>query len=219
METLTFVNNMLKYTFISIMSFYVFIKATDISNISKNQFVILSFSSIFIGLFYAILIFYIPSVIILPFIIVIISFIIVYIRKTTIEDSIIVSFISMAITIGAYIVSLAIAIAIALLPFIRLDKQNPLILLICGLIEFLFLNRFFHIPRFKHGLSFLKNTEKINSISIVVLILSGLLIVFFSLSKLTRAYGTKLIRLFRICPYYHWYIHLDKKKYYIRLSR
>ena len=217
METLSFVNTFLKYIFITAITFYIFFKATNYSNVSKKDIFLLLFSSIGIALLYTILLYYISPLIILSLFIIIISMVLSYIKKLNLDATVILSFISVSISIACFIISLALSIVIAL--FIGIDKESSLILLFSILIEILLVNRLFHIPRFKHGFSFLNRPEKINIIRIVGLIFLGLLIITYSFSQNSDNYNIRLIMLFRICPYHHWYFHLDKKKYYIRLSR
>ena len=183
MEILNFVNSMLRNAFIAIITFYVFSKSTNYSKITKKELVIMLFSSIFVGFLYALLSSYIPSLFILPIIIIIISIVISFISKLSIEETIIISFISMSISIAFYIVSLSLVLAVIILPIFNIDKQNTIILLFTAIIECIMVNRFFHIPRFKHGFSFLKSTHKFNNFSIVGLVLSGILIIIYSTLK------------------------------------
>ena len=192
METLNFTNNILKYTFITAISFYVFIKATNYKNIHKKDIFIISISSIISGIFYAVLINFISSVIILPFLIIISSLAISFITKDKIENSIILSFISMSISIACYLISLALVLAIISLPFFNVDKQNSLILLFSVFIEILLIRFLFHIPRFSKGFSFMKNIEKVNSFGIVGLLLMGILIFTYSSLKDNSNYNSRV---------------------------
>lgn len=194
METLSFINTFLKYLLITGMTFYIFFKITDYSKVSKKDILLLLFSSIGTALLYTILLYYISPLIILSIFIIIISAIISCIKKSNFDDTVILSFISVSISIACYIISLALSILIAL--FIGLNKESFLILLFSILIEFFLVNRLFHIPRFKHGFSFLNKPEKTNIISIIGLILLGLLIITYSFSQNNNDYNIKLIMLF-----------------------
>lgn len=181
MELLTFINGILKYTFLSFITFYIFTKAVNYTNISIKMIIIALFSSIFMGILYSVLIKYIPSLLIIFILIILITFFITIFTNYNFEHSIAITFVSMMIGFSCYIISLFITSMIVKLPIINLDNQNPLILVICAFFEVLMIIKIFRIKRFSHGFSFLTDEQKINNFSIVGLILSGNLIILYSI--------------------------------------
>ena len=183
MMSIGLINTILKYTFLSFITFYIFSKSINYTSITQSQIIISFLTSIFMGLIYSLLINYIPSLLVILVLILLISIIITSISNIELEHSITVTFISMTIGLAFYMISLFITSMIVKLPFIDLNTDNPLILILTIIVEVLFITRLFKISRFKNGFSFLKSSEKITAFSIVGLVLSGSLIVFYVILK------------------------------------
>lgn len=180
MQPLSFVNSSLKYTFIAMITFYIFSKSTNYTKITSKQIFISLASSILLGLFYSFMIKTFPSIIVISILILLISLVIVYLTKFTLEYTITVTFLSMAIALSCYTLSIFVTSMIVKLPFINLDSQNPLILLVCICIELPLVRSIFKIKRFVNGFSFFKDYNKFNSFSIIGILLSGILIIIYS---------------------------------------
>ena len=193
METLNFINNIFKYSFINIMSFYIFIKSTNSCKNIKKTILFMLIPSILIGIIHALLINILPQLLLAILSIIIIGVIMKLHNNIKIEYSIIISCISMGISISCYLLSLLVISIILTSPIIKLEKENPISFVICAILNILLVNRFFNIPRFRNGLSFLKNTEKLNTISILGFVFSGALVTFFSTSKNIASRSTRLV--------------------------
>ena len=188
MEQLNFINNTLKYIFISIMTFFIFAKSINYTNITKKQIIISVVTSILLGLLYAFMIGTFPSVIVISILIILISIVISIISKLSLGYSITITFLSMAISISAFTLSILVSSMIAELPIVLLDYQSPLRLVICICIEIPLIIALFKIDRFKNGFSFLKNKDKLSNFSIIGLVLSGILIMFYSILRTDKNY-------------------------------
>lgn len=188
MEQLNFINNTLKYIFISIMTFFIFAKSINYTNITKKQIIISVVTSILLGLLYAFMIKTFPSVVVIATLILLISIVICIIARLPFGYTILVTFLAITMGLSCFTFSMLISTIILDLPFIDLDYQNPLRLLVCILIETPLIIKFFNINRFKNGFSFLKNKDKLNNFSIIGLVLSGMLIMFYSVLKTNRNY-------------------------------
>lgn len=183
MESLNTINNLIKYIFLALIDFYVVAKLINYNKISKNKIILTLIMSILAGFIYTFLIQHTVSLIILSLFNIILAFYISSVSRLSFENSLVVSFVSIAITISFYLVALLCTMIIVNLPFISLDKQNTIIIFICVFIELFFLYKFFNISRFKNGFAFLINTERNYTFSIVGLILGGILIILYSVSR------------------------------------
>lgn len=186
MEQLNFINNTLKYMFISLITFYVFIKAINYKSIHKLKIICFIISSFFLGLLYSLIISSMPSPVAIFVIGILISFLLCFFTKHSLGYSVTTSFISLGISLACFTLCIFLCTIIVNLPFINIDYQNPVRLLICAVIEIPIIINFFKINRFKNGFSFLKDEEKINNFSIIGLLLSGLLIIIYSLLKTNK---------------------------------
>ena len=155
MMSIGLINTIFKYTFLSFITFYIFSRSINYTSITKSKIIISFLASIFMGLIYSILINYIPSLLVILVLILLISIIITSISNIELEHSITVTFISMTIGLAFYMISLFITSMIVKLPFIDLNTDNPLILILTIIVEVLFITRLFKISRFKNGFSFL----------------------------------------------------------------
>ena len=181
MVELSVVNIILKYFFICLITFYIYIKSLNITLTSSKTIILFILSSTIMSFIYAIFINFISSFFIIIMLILLISIIMKFIFKLKLEHSIIVAFLSMAISLSCYFIALVLTSIIVKLPIINLDTNNPVILIISVILEYIFINKFFHTDRFSKGFSFFKNEEKIYVFSIIGLVLSGIFIIFFTL--------------------------------------
>ena len=183
MEQLNFINNTLKYIFISIMTFFIFAKSINYNNITKKQIIISVVTSILLGLLYAFMIGTFPSVIVISILIILISITICLISNLNLGYTITVTFLSMAIGISCFTLSIFVTSIVVQLPFIEFEYQNLLILLISICIEVTIVINLYKIKRFKNGFSFLSNQQKLNTFSIIGLLLSGSMIIIYSVLR------------------------------------
>ena len=181
MEKLSVFNITLKYIFISMITFFVFVKSTNYYDITNNKIMYYVFSSVLLGIICSIVINFFPSIISICILIILISIIISFTTNFSFESALTAIFLSMMISLSCFAFSMFLSTIIANLPFINLSYQNPLRLLIGAIIEIFLILKLFNINRFKKGFSFLKNNEKMYTFSILGLIFSGVLIIIYSI--------------------------------------
>ena len=180
MEQLNFINSTLKYLFICLMTFFIFTKSINYTKIKKSQIIISIFVSIVLGLLYSFMVSTFSSIILICILIILISIVITLLTKLPLEYTLTVTFLSITISLCCFTFSMFICSIVANLPFVNIDYQNPLRLLICACIEIPLIINIFKVPRFKNGFSFLKDKNKIYSSSIIGLILSGTFIILYA---------------------------------------
>ena len=185
MRYIDFINNFIKYTFLSFITFYVFAKSINYTNFSKRNICIVSLASIFLGVLSSFLIFLLSSYLAIFILLLLTSIICSYITQTKYETAFTITFIALAISLACYMISLLFASMLAKIPFIKLSNKNPIILIYCIIICSIIIHFFFKIKRFSKGFSFFKYKEKLYTFTIVGLILSGNLIILFPLLKNT----------------------------------
>lgn len=158
MNYIDYLNIFVKYIFINLITCYISFKISNFKPLAqKYKLLIFLISTILSTIFTVCNIFFNPSyMLILSYII--LSLLYLYITKYTINYSIIVTFVSLAITLMLYVVSIIVAIFIRI-PFPHLNRENPVFIILAMLLESLLVFFIFKIKRFKNGFSFLKNKD------------------------------------------------------------
>lgn len=116
------------------------------------------------------------------------SLIISKITNNNFQYSAISTFISLTITYLIYIISTLISLFILKVIFPDIQINNIIILLVAITISNLILYRIFKIKRFKNGIAFLQNEEKINNIGVIGFFFIGTTIVIYSILGNYRGY-------------------------------
>lgn len=151
MDKLIFLNEIIKYFFISLFTLYIYKKIVDYNNKSLPKIIVCIISSFILGCFYTLLIDYINSLFIILSIILILSIIIMILTEIKKIHTIFVTFLSMVITLVFFNLSLFITVTIGNITYSNINGDNPItrliILLITFLLEFIFVYRFFKIKR------------------------------------------------------------------------
>lgn len=158
MDYIDYLNFLLKYIFINLTTCFLYVKISNFKSLTiKNKLmiystciilsIIISACSTFINLPYLLLISYI-----------ILSLLCSYITKYKLNHSIVIIFVSYAITLTLYELTIFISLLICL-PLLHLDSRNPFILIFAISLEVLLIHLIFKIKRFKNGLSFFKDRE------------------------------------------------------------
>lgn len=158
MDYIDYLNFLLKYIFINLTTCFLYAKISNFKSLTiKNKLmiystciilsIIISTCSTFINLSYLLLISYI-----------ILSLLCSYITKYKLNHSIVIIFVSYAITLTLYELTIFISLLICL-PLLHLDSRNPSILIFAISLEVLLIHLIFKIKRFKNGLSFFKYKE------------------------------------------------------------
>ena len=107
--------------------------------------------------------------------------IIATITKTKYKYSVVLTFISLTITYLLYMISIAITAVSLKLVYKDIPESSILILLIGMCIEIFVINLLFKMKRFKNGIPFLKNEEKVNNIGIIGVIFIGIVLIIYSI--------------------------------------
>lgn len=189
MQPLTFFNCILKYTLICFITIYVFIKSTDATNIKKYFLFHSLIFSFIISILYPILIPHISSIIIITILLILISLYISIYLKFDFSRSIGICFIALAISFAFFIIAMSIILIAITSPVFNIEVQNPIIIILCSILDFILIKSLFKIKRFSHGFSFLKNEKLMYYFSSIGLILGSYLIVFiYSLKYMENRY-------------------------------
>jgi len=185
-EVINIINKIAKNFFLYFYTYVVFIKVINYSENNYKKNIIMLFTSILVATIAVILYrkIMIPFVILITYILH--SITISKITNNRLQYSIIVTFISLTITYVTYIISIFIfgMISSALLSSIKFD--SIVVLLFVVIIESIILYTFFKIKRFRNGISFLQNKEKVNNIGIIGFAFVGMAILIFSLFNTSR---------------------------------
>jgi len=186
MEIIDIINRIIKDWFIYFYTYQVFIK---IINYKHNDYRKMA------GIFVVSLIEAIIGSVFVEFfgkIIVIISTYVVHglitakVTEKRLKYSIIVTFISLIIAYLSYILSIIISSLILKILIPTIQINNIAILFLAIVIEFLILNKVFKIKRFRNGIPFLKDAEKVNNIGIIGCAFIGIAVMIFSLANISR---------------------------------
>lgn len=178
MDYIDYLNILLKYIFINLITCYLYIKISNFKLLTtKNKLIIfltciilsimISICSTFINPSYTLIASYIT-----------LSLLYTYITKYKLQHSMVVTFIASSITITIYEITIFISLLICL-PLLHLDSRNPIVLVFGILIELIIVFFIFKIKRFKNGFSFLKYREHSCNLAIflsgaVILIVTNL---------------------------------------------
>lgn len=179
MDLLLFLNGLLKYFFLAILTFYICSKSINTFEVFKNNSLVVIFSCTIIGIFYSFLVEYISSLLVVLLFIIAISYLFKRLLHLPYEYCIYFTIFSTLISFSLFIVSMLVASMFISLPFI-LYKSNPIILFIAIVIESLLVFMLFRNKRFRYGFSFLKYSNYNNKITIIGLILSGILFYIYA---------------------------------------
>lgn len=182
MNNIIMINRIIKISLVNVMTYIVFMKLIGESNLKiKNNITIVIMSTIE-GIICVLLSKYIEYSIILIMICYLFHAILISkISKKSMRYSIILTFISLTITYLLYMISIAITAVSLKLVYKDIPESSILILLIGMCIEIFVINLLFKMKRFKNGIPFLKNEEKVNNIGIIGVIFIGIVLIIYSI--------------------------------------
>lgn len=145
MEKIDIINNVTKIIFINVYTYIVFTKLINYKENNNRKIVFILIISIIESILGTILIKRFPKIIITTMVYLFHSLAISQLTKNKLEFSIIVTFISFAITYLVYIISVALVAIILMLiePDFPINSIYSLMLIIC--VEILLINRIFRI--------------------------------------------------------------------------
>lgn len=175
------INDIIQISCINLITYFVFIKLLNYKNSNFKSNVIMVMCSIVEAVSLTYLLKVITS---LP------SIIIIYciqginmslITKIKVKKSVIVTFISLSIVYLIYIMSIVPISIIMKLINKNILKENIIIPILAFIMEYVILHFLFKMKRFKNGIPFLKNEEKVNNIGIIGVIFIGIVLIIYSI--------------------------------------
>ncbi len=178
MEYIDYINFLLKYIFIHLITYFFSTKITNFKSFTFKNNLTVILSCIILSALLTVCGTFIKSSYLLLASCFALGILYTYITKYKFDDSIFVTFIALTITVILYEISIFISLLICI-PILHLNERNPIILLFAIIIESLFVHLIFKIKRLKNGFSFLNNKERpyglvILPSIIVVLIITNL---------------------------------------------
>lgn len=179
METIDIINKIIKIIFINNLSFFVWKKMINYKD--NNYFktitiVCLSIVEAFIELKMQ----SIPTLLRIIGMYFIYGIIIAKITKKPIYYTITIFFTSLTITYIMYIISIIFAGIIVKVLNLSLNVNNTLIFILTILIEIIIMILIFKIKRFKNGISFLQNEQKVGNIGVIGIVFIGIALIVYS---------------------------------------
>lgn len=182
MNNIIMINRIIKISLVNVMTYIVFMKLIGESNLKIKNNITIVIMSIIEGIICVLLSKYIEYSIILIMICYLFHAILISkISKKSMRYSIILTFISLTITYLLYMISIAITAVSLKLVYRDMPEDSILILLIGMCVEILAINLLFKLKRFKNGIPFLKNEEKVNNIGIIGVIFIGIVLIIYSI--------------------------------------
>lgn len=217
MIDINIINSIIKILFINFCTTFIFLKSSTCRKLNKLDYLLLIFNNIFVAIIFAFLRKY--QDILFSFVIsyTLYSFIINFISKGKLNNTIFVTAISLAISNLFMVISAV--INFFLLIVIPFYTEDILLVeyIIIGLIQSLLTYLFFKIKRFQHGFSFLKESSKINDstyIGSMIGVFSLMLCILFGMVKDIKIWTYFTISLIVLGLVLYRWIHLQMKKYY-----
>lgn len=179
METIDIINKIIKIIFINNLSFFVWKKMINYKD--NNYFktitiVCLSIVEAFIELKMQ----SIPTLLRIIGTYFIYGIIIAKITKKPIYYTITIFFTSLTITYIMYIISIIFAGIIVKVLNLSLNINNTLIFILTILIEIIIMILIFKIKRFKNGIPFLQNEQKVGNIGVIGIVFIGIALIVYS---------------------------------------
>ena len=182
MEYTDVINNIIRMIFINVIIYKIFVKLIDYKNSNYKQIIIIIVTSIVETVIALWIENFIEDLIAIIIIYLLHSYIISKFTNNRFQYSIIVTFIALTTAYLIYVISIIISSSILKLLFPTILTNNTLILVVSIVIEYIFIDRMFKIKRFKHGILFLQNVEKINNIGFIGFALVGIAILIYSIA-------------------------------------
>ena len=166
-----------KYLFLDLITCYLYVKISNFNRLTLKHKLIIVLTCIILSIIYTFYSNFLnpSSIIILSYIV--LSLLYTFITKYKLNYSVIVTFISLAITLILFIISTFISLFVCISIFPSMEYSNTIIFIFAILLELLAIFFIFRIKRFKNGFSFLKNAENNNEL---LIFLCGIVLLIFA---------------------------------------
>ena len=174
-------NNIVKVCIMNILVYVNYIKLIDYKQNNLIKTIVIICFCLVQELISLLLIQYLPKSLLMLISYLLYGIIIATITKTKYKYSVVLTFISLTITYLLYMISIAITAVSLKLVYRDMPEDSILILLIGMCVEILAINLLFKLKRFKNGIPFLKNEEKVNNIGIIGVIFIGIVLIIYSI--------------------------------------
>lgn len=174
-------NNIVKVCIMNILVYVNYIKLIDYKQNNLIKTIVIICFCLVQELISLLLIQYLPKSLLMLISYLLYGIIIATITKTKYKYSVVLTFISLTITYLLYMISIAITAVSLKLVYKDIPESSILILLIGMCIEIFVINLLFKMKRFKNGIPFLKNEEKVNNIGIIGVIFIGIVLIIYSI--------------------------------------
>ncbi len=182
-------NNIVKVCIMNILVYVNYIKLIDYKQNNLIKTIVIICFCLVQELISLLLIQYLPKSLLMLISYLLYGIIIATITKTKYKYSVVLTFISLTITYLLYMISIAITAVSLKLVYRDMPEDSILILLIGMCVEILAINLLFKLKRFKNGIPFLKNEEKVNNIGIIGVIFIGIVLIIYSIIPNTTHTG------------------------------
>lgn len=174
-------NNIVKVCIMNILVYVNYIKLIDYKQNNLIKTIVIICFCLVQELISLLLIQYLPKSLLMLISYLLYGIIIATITKTKYKYSVVLTFISLTITYLIYMISIAFTAVSLKLVYKDIPESSILILLIGMCIEIFVINLLFKMKRFKNGIPFLKNEEKVNNIGIIGVIFIGIVLIIYSI--------------------------------------
>lgn len=186
MNKIDIFNNIIKIFFINLSIFYIFIKSINYKRINIYKIIIIILICLVLSISYTILNFYASPIIFSPIIYFIYSILLSYLMKQKIRKTIIITMISFAISYVLYLISLVIT-GIILYTF-HISYNNSLCIIAISIIDTVLILMLFRIKRFKNGIYFFKEIDKIERIVVFSIMIFGIILIIHSIANANNSW-------------------------------
>lgn len=181
------INNSIKVFFISLYLYFVFIKLINFKENTKINIILIIITSFINTIVYAVLNYYIDSLIAVVIVFFICGIVISRILKKKLCYSLILTLISFAVTYASYIVAIIISGLLLKLIIPNINYENPISLITIPFVEAMLLFLIFRIKRLKNGINFFKNENAVEDVGGIVILFGGISILLFGVLQTSES--------------------------------
>lgn len=181
MDYIDIVSRVFKITFINVLIFFIVTKIINYKGNNLKKRLIIGIISIIEAIIEITLVQYIPTIFVLIIMYILHGLVISITLKLQKPYSILITFIALSISYLLYVISIVESSIVVKMINSHIQENNVIILLNGCLIEIIVLSFLFKMKRFKNGIPFLKNEEKVNNIGIIGVIFIGIVLIIYSI--------------------------------------
>lgn len=193
MESVDIVNKVLKISYINIVIYFVFLKIIGYESNKRLKNILAVISGLLLSVIEVVAAQFFWTFPVLVLVYVAYGILIAIITQNKIMYSITIIFIALTITYSGYIISIALAGILTAVFRVKMTQSNPIILITIISIETFIMWNIFRIKRFKNGIGFLKDKNKVYNIGVFGSMTVGMTLIAYSLFG--NIEGNKLVDL------------------------